>query len=191
MKVGYARVSTTGQTLDAQQDALRAAGCEKVYSEQKSGKQADTREQLQEVLRFVRDGDALVVTKLDRLARSSLDLQNIAKVLREKRADLIVLEQAIDTTTPAGKLMFDMIGAFAEFERSLILERTQEGRLKAQAAGKHMGRRATLTEAQQAALRAEWAEWAGSASELAEKHGISRATLYRVVSDGVAANAVE
>jgi len=112
LRIGYARVSTQGQSLDNQVERLKASGCEKLFTEKYSGARSD-RKQLQAVLDFVREGDALVVTKLDRLARSAVDLGQIARKLESKRVDLVVLDQQIDTTTPTGKLMFTMIGAFA------------------------------------------------------------------------------
>lgn len=182
MKVGYARVSTTGQSLEVQLDALRAAGCDKVFQEKQSGKRADTRGQLQAALEFVREGDALIVTKLDRLARSVLDLHQIAQALEGKAVGLTVLDQRdLDTTSRTGKLLFTLLGAIAAFERELILERAAEGRAKAVQRGVRFGRPAALDDAQAAALRAEAGSWQGSAEELAEKWGISRSTLYRTL----------
>lgn len=183
MKVGYARVSTTGQSLDVQLDALKAAGCEKVFREKQSGKRADTRAELQRAIDFVREGDALIVTKLDRMARSTLDLEQIAQRLQQRRVDLIVLDQKeLDTTTRTGKLLFTLLGAIAAFERELILERAAEGRAKAMARGVRFGRPPTIDDAKKVTLRAEFASWEGSKVDLARKHGISKATLYRVVS---------
>ena len=119
MLVGYARVSTTDQTLDTQVERLTYEGCEKLFSESYSGGSTQGRKQLQLALDFVREGDVLVCTKLDRLARSAVDLGNIANTLSDKGCDLVVLDQPIDTTSPTGKLMFNMIAAFAEFERAL------------------------------------------------------------------------
>ena len=134
-------------------------------------------------LKFIRKGDTLVVTKLDRLARSVYDLHKIAQQLKVKSADLVVLDQAdIDTTTKYGKLIFTILGAVAELERDLILERTAEGREKAKAAGVHMGRHATLTAEQLMALKREAKKWKGTKSELGEKYGISRASVYRLVA---------
>lgn len=185
MKVGYARVSTTGQSLEVQLEALAKAGCEpdSIYKEKQSGKSADGRPQLQAALKFVRKGDTLIVTKLDRLARSVYDLHKIAQHLKEKNADLVVLDQAdIDTTTKYGKLIFTILGAVAELERDLILERTAEGREKAKAAGVHMGRHATLDPDELASLKKEAKKWKGTKAELGEKYGISRASVYRLVA---------
>jgi len=181
LRIGYARVSTQGQSLDNQVERLKASGCEKLFTEKYSGARSD-RKQLQAVLDFVREGDALVVTKLDRLARSAVDLGQIARKLESKRVDLVVLDQQIDTTTPTGKLMFTMIGAFAEFERDLIRERCQEGIEKAKDQGVKFGRRPKLTAKQLAALKAEFDAGDLGRGELAEKYGISRPSLYRLVS---------
>jgi DNA invertase Pin-like site-specific DNA recombinase len=184
MKIGYARVSSTGQSLEVQLEALRAAGCEETFEEKKSGKTGSKRPQLEAVLKFIRKGDCLVVTKLDRLARSTLDLHQIAQRLAEKGADLMVIGQpGMDTTTPTGKLLFTVLGAIGEFERSLILERTAEGRAKAKAAGKHLGRYPTLDAQQIAALRADAASWEGSMAELGAKYGIARSSVYRLIGD--------
>lgn len=184
MKVGYARVSTTGQSLEVQLEALKKAGCtrDSIYQEKLSGKSADGRPQLQAALKFIRKGDTLVVTKLDRLARSVYDLHKIAQQLKEKAADLIVLDQAdIDTTTKYGKLIFTILGAVAELERDLILERTAEGRVKAKAAGVHMGRRSKLTADEVVELKKVAKKWKGTKAELGEKYGLSRASVYRLI----------
>ena len=127
MNVGYARVSTSSQNLENQIDQLKDAGCVKIFSEKKSGKNKADRQQFNIMMDFVREGDILFITKLDRLARSVIDLQNIAKFLEDKNVDLKVIQQNIYTTTPAGRLLFTMLGAIAEFERDLINERVREG----------------------------------------------------------------
>lgn len=183
MRVGYARVSTREQSLDAQAEALKAAGCEQLFHEKQSGKDAKTRPQLKAALQFVRKGDALVVTKLDRLARSILDLNEIAQELHHKGAHLIVLEQAgIDTTTPTGKLVFDVLGSVAEFERKLIAERVTAGLSKARANGVKFGAPAKLDEKKVAKLRAEMKKGGQPVHAIAEKYGISRATAYRLAT---------
>lgn len=179
LRIGYARVSTQGQSLDNQVERLTASGCEKLFTEKYSGARSD-RKQLQAVLDFVREGDALVVTKLDRLARSSVDLGQIARKLESKMVDLVVLDQQIDTSTPTGKLMFTMIGAFAEFERDLIRERCQEGIAKAKDRGVKFGRKAKLTNKQIVDLKAEFEAGEIGKTELAKKYGISRPSLYRI-----------
>src|SRR5450631_4383281 len=146
ISVGYARVSTFDQQagLDAQLRDLKAAGCEEIFSEQISA--VAKRDRLTEALRFVRRGDTLVVTKPDRLARSTTDLLRIVEDLDRRGVGLIMLSmggQCIDTRAPTGKLMITMLGAIAEFERGLLLERQREGVAKAKADGKYKGRKPT------------------------------------------------
>jgi DNA invertase Pin-like site-specific DNA recombinase len=183
MKVGYARVSTIGQSLEIQLEALTKEGCEKIFHEKASGKEATNRAELQHALDFVRDGDVLVVTKLDRLARSMIDLGQIAKRLKDKGVGLKALDQsAVDTTSPTGEFLFNIIGAVASFERALILERTAEGRANAMQRGVKFGKKPSLSPAKIESLKADYAAWTGSKLELAEKYGISRASLYRLVA---------
>jgi DNA invertase Pin-like site-specific DNA recombinase len=125
--IGYARVSTTDQNLDIQEAALRAAGCEVIRSEKQSGTSTAGREQLHTVLEFLRPGDVLMVTRIDRLARSIGDLQDIVRAVKAKGAALKATEQPIDTSTAAGKCFLDMLGVFAEFETNLRKERQLEG----------------------------------------------------------------
>jgi len=132
-------------------------------------------------LDYVREGDALIVTKLDRLARSAVDLGKIAAQLQEKGVDLVVLDQDINTTTPTGKLMFTIIGAFAEFERDLINERCREGIVRAKERGVKFGRRPKLSDEQLVELKAEFEAGIISEAALATKYGISRPSLYRLV----------
>lgn len=139
-RVGYARVSTVGQSLEAQLKALQ--DCEKVFQETISGSK-DDRSQLKSMLEFVREGDTVVVTKLDRLARNTRHLLEIAEYLQRKRVSLKILNLGIDTSTPTGKLMLTMIGAIATFERELMLERQAEGIAIAKAKGKYKGRKPT------------------------------------------------
>ena len=138
MKIGYARVSTTAQNLDMQIEALNKAGCEKIYTEKESG--VKERPVLKELLSFIRQGDTLVVYKLDRLGRSVRELLAMVDDLREKGISLIALQDNIDATTPAGKMMMQMMAILAEYERNLIIERCQTGRKVPMAAGKKMGR---------------------------------------------------
>ena len=149
MIVGYARVSTDGQTLDAQQTSLREAGCAKVYAEKVSGAKTD-RAQLAKALASLADGDCLIVTKLDRLARSTRDLLNTLDTISDKGATFRSLGDSwADTTTPHGRLMLTVLGGLAEFERHLILARTSEGRQRAQQRGVKFGRKSKLTAHQQ------------------------------------------
>lgn len=186
MKVGYARVSTIGQSLESQVEILTKEGCEKIFEEKASGKSADDRLQLQMALDYVRDGDVLVITKLDRLARSMIDLGLIAKKLKEKKVGLKATNQPeIDTTTSTGEFLFNILGSVAAFERALINERTAEGRLRAKIKGVKFGAKAKLSDSQIAALKADAATFEGSKVELATKYGIARATLYRLIGNKV------
>lgn len=142
--IGYARVSTEDQDCAIQEAALGAAGCTAIRSEKKSGTSRNGRTELETVLSFVRPGDTLVVTRIDRLARSLLDLEAIAKELREKGAHLKALEQPVDTSTPAGKAFLQMLGVFAEFETALRRERQMEGIAKAKTAGVYKGRKPSV-----------------------------------------------
>jgi len=180
--IGYARVSSEGQSLSQQKQKLQAYGCNKLFSEKVSGATSD-RAQMKAAIDFVREGDKFVITRLDRLARSVGDLANIAKELERKGVDLVVLDQQIDTSTPTGKLMFNMIGAFAEFERDLIHERCKEGIERAKAKGIKFGRKATLSASKVKTLKVEFETAEISKSELAAKYGISRASLYRLVKN--------
>ena len=183
MKVGYARVSSHGQSLDTQVEKLTAYGCEKIFQEKKSGASRDKREAVNAALEFCREGDVLVITKLDRLARSMFDLQDITKTLHRKGVDFVVLDQSIDTTTPAGRLTFHLLGAVAEFERDLIAERRNEGIAKAKEKGVKFGRREKLTPAQLEDLRAR--HRAGeSRQDLMRDFEISKSTFYRLCNDG-------
>jgi DNA invertase Pin-like site-specific DNA recombinase len=138
--IGYARVSTTDQSLDIQIATLQAAGCAIVRSEKMSGTTTAGRDELRTVLDFLRKGDVLMVTRIDRLARSIGDLQDIVRAVRAKGASLKATEQPIDTSTAAGKCFLDMLGVFAEFETNLRRERQLEGIAKAKAAGVYKGR---------------------------------------------------
>ena len=146
--IGYARVSSIGQSLEVQLDKLK--DCDKVFQEKCSGKQTDNRPELLKALDYVRDGDSLVISRLDRMARSVLDLAKIAEKLKQKGVGLRVLDQSIDTSTSEGKLMFHMLGAFAEFENDIRRERQQDGIAKAQANGVRFGRKPVLSDEQQA-----------------------------------------
>jgi DNA invertase Pin-like site-specific DNA recombinase len=165
--------------LEAQERELRAAGAEKVFSERVSS--VAKREQLETALDFCRHGDVLVVTKLDRLARSMTDLVAITSKLKAKGVELQVLAMALDTSTPTGKLMLNLMGSFAEFEREIMLERQREGVAKAKAEGKYRGRVPT---AQRKAAEVVQLRGQGiKPEEIAEKLGISRASVFRVLKD--------
>lgn len=177
MKIGYARTSTIDQKagLEAQLRELADAGCEKIFKEQVSS--VAERRALDTALDFIREGDTLVVTKLDRLARSTAHLLAIADRLNAKRANLQIINLAIDTGTATGKLMFTMIGAIAEFERAMMLERQREGIAKAKAEGKYKGRKPTAR-AKAKEIAQLQAQGLG-ATEIAARLGIGRASVYR------------
>lgn len=184
MKLGYARVSTVGQSLEVQLDKLKAAGCEKVFQEKKSGKSREGRDELKRLLEEgLRKGDSLVCTKLDRLARSVADLCSITKQIEDKGASLVVLDGSIDTSTPHGRLFFHLMASIGEFERTLILARTEEGRQKALAGGVKFGRKRTLSDFQLGKLKEDFAKWKGSKAELAAHYEISVPSLYRLVKE--------
>ena len=182
MYIGYARVSTPEQHLQVQLDALAAAGCEKIFSETFSAKQADNRPELQRALEFVREGDVLIITKLDRLARSMSDLWQIVGLLERKQVAFKVLDQVgLDTSQATGKLLFNILGSIAEFERDLINTRTAEGRAAAKQRGVKFGRTPALSAEQLAQLKAEVETGQLSMSALAKKYGVGRSTVYRLV----------
>lgn len=180
MKIGYARVSSTGQSLDLQMKALENAGCEKIFSEKVSGAKIN-RKEFALMMDFARDGDQIVVTKLDRLSRSSIELQNAAKTLENKKIDLRVLEQDIDTSSPSGKLLFNMIGIVAEFEREMINERAAEGRKAAMENGVKFGRKKSLNRDEIAEARRLASTGLGK-KEIGKRLGVSRSTVYRAIS---------
>ena len=179
MKIGYARVSSRGQSLETQVEKLTSFGCEKVFQEKRSGATRSKREALMSALDFCREGDVLVITKLDRLARSMFDLQQIVATLERKKVDFVVLDQNIDTTTPTGRLTFHLLGAVAEFERDLISERRDEGMEKAKERGVRFSRRPKLSEKEILELQA--AARAGEEPHvLWERYKISKTSFYRL-----------
>ncbi len=175
-KIGYARVSTLDQDLTLQRTALKAAGCDPIRAEKKSGTSVAGRTELSIVLDFIGEGDTLVVTRIDRLARSIGDLQDIVRALKEKGARLQAIEQPIDTGTAAGKAFLDMLGVFAEFETNLRRERQREGIAKAKAAGVYKGRPPSIDPDQVRTLLANGVRPA----EVARRLKIGRASVYRV-----------
>lgn len=175
-KIGYARTSTADQNLDAQIAALKTAGCGMIRQEQKSGTTLDGRPELKSILDFIHSGETLVVTRIDRLARSMHDLQTIVARLKEKGAHLAATEQPVDTSTAAGKAFFDMLGVFAEFETNLRRERQAEGIRAAKRRGVYRGRppginRAEIKDRLQAGQ---------TPTRIAREMGISRGTVYKV-----------
>lgn len=176
-KIGYARVSTTDQDTGLQVAALKAAGCAVIREEKASGTSMEGRPELATVLDFLRPGDVLVVTRIDRLARSIADLQAIVKTIREKGAALACTEQPIDTSTAAGKAFLDMLGVFAEFETNLRKERQSEGIAKAKAAGIYKGRKPSIDAEVVRRLHSEGM----GATSIAKHLGIGRASVYRLL----------
>lgn len=178
MLVGYARVSTQDQKPALQLDALKKAGCEKIFKEKASGAQRD-RPQLAAAIDYMREGDTLVVWKLDRLARSMKQLIETVEGLEAQGIGFRSITEAIDTTTSGGKLVFHIFGALAEFERSIIRERTRAGLDAAKARGRTGGRPKKLTDTDLKAAKAMLADDDFTVDEVASRMGVSPATLYR------------
>jgi DNA invertase Pin-like site-specific DNA recombinase len=178
---GYARVSTTGQDLTIQEQALRAAGCQVVRAEKVTGTRRVGRTELDLLMSFLHPGDTLVVTRVDRLARSIKDLQDIVYDLKARDVTLKATEQPVDTRTAAGKAFLDMLGVFAEFETNLRRERQLEGIAQAKAKGIYKGRKPSIDAAEIRRLRHE--EKLG-ATTIARRLGIGRASVYRALAAG-------
>jgi DNA invertase Pin-like site-specific DNA recombinase len=178
---GYARVSTTGQDLTIQEQALRAAGCQVVRAEKVTGTRREGRSELDLLMSFLHPGDTLVVTRVDRLARSIKDLQDIVYDLKARDVTLKATEQPVDTRTAAGKAFLDMLGVFAEFETNLRRERQLEGIAQAKAKGIYKGRKPSIDAAEIRRLRHE--EKLG-ATTIARRLGIGRASVYRALAAG-------
>lgn len=177
--IGYARVSTSGQSLDVQIDALTAAGCTTIHKETASGARSK-RAALEAALASLAEGDVLVVVRLDRLARSTFDLLTIIRRIEAKGARLRSLNEAwADTTTSTGRLILTVLGGLAEFERELIVERTREGRERARREGRKLGRPSKLTAHQQSMIR-EWREQGQDNAQISRVLGVSRSTVSRV-----------
>ena len=180
MRIGYARVSTGDQNLDLQVGSLEEAGCERIYREKTSGA-AKSRPELEKCLDSLREGDALVVWRLDRFGRSLKDLVSKMETLEEKDVDFVSLTEGIDTTTAQGKLTFHIFGALAEFERELTRERTMAGLEAAREQGRVGGRPRALSEEDIPQVQALMQNPEVSTSDICERFDISRATLYRYV----------
>lgn len=178
MLVGYARVSSSGQSLDVQLEALGEARCERVFAEKQSGTAVGKRQELQDALEFVREGDTLIVTRLDRLARSAGDLHALVSRLSGKGVGFRCLQQSgVDTTTSTGKLLLGMLAAIAEFETDIRKERQREGIERAKAAGVYRGRKPSVD----AAAVRELHEKGVSPTEIAKQLRIGRASVYRAL----------
>lgn len=177
--IGYARVSTSDQNYELQVEQLKNYGCNKIYSEKKSGKDTG-RPELKRALEYLRKGDKLVVYKIDRLARSIRDLHNITYELQEKGIGVAFIKEQIDFSTATGKLMFTMLGAIAEFERDLINERTKEGRERAKKQGKHLGRKGQDTKEVRRALNlfSNRKQNGLSVNDIVKQTGVPRSTIY-------------
>tara|TARA_R110002049_G_scaffold295936_1_gene483723 strand:+ start:163 stop:738 length:576 start_codon:yes stop_codon:yes gene_type:complete len=182
MLIGYARTSTLDQKagFEGQLRDLEAVGCEKVYKEQVSSVDVRKRLELERAIDQLRDGDTLIVTKLDRLARSVPHLLEVLQRIQAKQASLRILDMNIDTSTPTGKLMLTVLGSVAAFEREIMLERQREGIAKAKDAGKYKGRKPTAM-AKADEVKQLQAEGIG-ATEIASRVGIGRASVYRILA---------
>jgi DNA invertase Pin-like site-specific DNA recombinase len=181
--VGYARVSTQDQNPELQLDALKESGCEKVFVEKASGAQRD-RPELQAALEYMRSGDTLVVWKLDRLARSLKQLIETVETLEGQGIGFRSLTEALDTTTSGGRLVFHIFGALAEFERSIIKERTMAGLVSARARGRMGGRPRGLSDEDMAAAKAMLNDPNIPVEDIAERLGVAISTLYRYFPGG-------
>ncbi|SIN56200.1 recombinase family protein [Mycobacteroides abscessus] len=185
MRIGYGRVSTTDQNPDAQHDALTAAGCDQIFLDTISGKLAARPELSKALLVATRPGDQLVITKLDRLGRSLADLIALAADLQARGVDLIVLDQNIDTSTAIGRMFFHILGAIAEFEHSLIVERTRDGLAAARARGRTGGQKPKLGPRQIALARQMYDDTDArgkrryTVAQIAAEFGVTRPTIYR------------
>ena len=175
---GYARVSSLDQDASLQEEILRHAGCEIVRAEKASGSSRNGRQELERLLEFLRAGDTLIVTRIDRLARSVGDLQDIVRKLKGKEVALKATEQPIDTSTAAGKAFLDMLGVFAEFETNLRRERQMEGIAKAKARGVYKGRKPSIDRKEVQRLKGKGM----GASAIAKELGIGRASVYRLLT---------
>jgi len=177
MKVGYARVSSVDQNLDVQLETLKSFGCEKIYQEKVSGTSTQGRNELKECIEFVREGDELVITRIDRLARSVLDLQLIVKELSDKGVNLSATEQPISTKDATFKFFLDMLGVFAELETNLRKERQNEGILRAKQKGVYKGRKSSIDADKIRELKVSGM----GATAIAKEMGIHRDSVYRVL----------
>ena len=179
MKVGYARVSSSGQSLDVQVDTLKNSGCEKIFQEKVSGTSTQGRDKLRECLDFVREGDEVVFTRVDRVARSVLDLQLIVKELTDKKVTITSTEQPISTKDATSKCFLDMLGVFAELETNLRKERQMEGIKLAKEKGVYKGGKSRIDVERIKTLKKEGL----GASAIAKQMGIHRDSVYRLLKE--------
>lgn len=189
MLIGYARTSTVDQVagFEAQIKELLSTGCEKIFREQVSS--IDIRNQLQSAIEFIREGDTLIVTKLDRLARSVTDLMKIVQELENKKVGLRILNLGMDTCTPTGKLMLVILGGIAQFEREIMLERQREGISKAKNEGKYRGRKPIAMDRQREVIRL--ALGGMPKANVAKQLGIGEASVYRILRRSTENSAVD
>ncbi len=193
VKIGYGRVSTRDQHPEAQHDALLAAGCEHVFTDKASGKLA-RRPELDNALRTARAGDQLVITKLDRLGRSLEHLIELSKNLQDREVDLVVLDQAIDTSTAVGRMFFEILGSIAQFEHALMSERTRDGLAAARARGRVGGPKLKLRPRQAELAREMYDQVADdgkakfTVAQIAAEFGVSRPTIYRYLDQAPTAD---
>lgn len=179
-RIGYARVSSTGQSLEVQLGKLGQANCDRIYQEKRSGRTAD-RPEFQACMNYLREGDTLIITRLDRLARSVVHLAQLAKRFQHEGIDLLVVDQNIDTTTSTGRLMFNMLASIAEFENDLRTERQAEGIAKAKENGVKFGRPAKLTDTKRGEIYSR--RMAGATiGQLAKEFRLGEATIYRALN---------
>ena len=179
-RIGYARVSSYGQSLDVQEEKLK--DCDRIFKEKASGRTTANREQLALCLDYVRDGDFLVISRLDRLARSVRDLLNILKTLETKQVKLHVIDQQIDTSTPSGRLLVNLLGSIAEFENDLRKDRQADGIVMAKKKGVQFGRKKSLTEIQILEIR-EKRKNGFLIKELMDSFSLSKASIYRALKE--------
>jgi DNA invertase Pin-like site-specific DNA recombinase len=179
VKIGYARVSTAEQTLEVQLEQLREVGCEKIFHEKASGKSADIRSELNNLIAYAREHDVVYVTKVDRIARNTIDALKIADTLNDKHAGLIFLDLGeIDINSDVGRVIYTTISAFAEMERKRILQRCNEGRDRARAEGRHLGRFPD-TELHKKIL--ELSLQGKNKHAISKEHHCSRTTVYKIL----------
>lgn len=178
LRIGYARVSKTEQNLDMQLDALEKAGCQTIYHDKISGAAKELPEQ-EQAIKALRPGDTLVVWKIDRLGRKAVDLLRLVESLQEKGVDFISLTDSIDTSTPTGKMFFTISAAYAELERSRLIERTIEGLAAARARGRKGGRKRVFGKKEKVEIESLLANPDITVSDIAKRYNVSRNTIYR------------
>jgi len=183
MKIGYARVSSTGQNLEAQVELLKKAGCEKIFQEKKSGTKRTDRTELENALDFVREGDTFLVTRLDRCSRNTLDLYKILELLNSKKVAFKATEQEFDTSTSTGKLMMGLLSVIAEFETDLRAERQAEGIKSALARGVKFGAKRKMTDEQVVEAMELQKKGEMTNQQIADMFGVGRSTLLRYISE--------